>query len=100
MCRGDVEPLFDLPNLTPFPDGFKPTFSPKAAGWENRSNIVYSSKIQGCRKFARAEYDEWYIFGSPTDLGTSHLGDNVFEVPQEHGHVSLVHFFSNVFNIA
>jgi hypothetical protein len=37
----------------------------------------------------RAEYDEWYIFGGPSDLGTSHLGENVFEVPQEQGHVSV-----------
>jgi hypothetical protein len=26
----------------------------------------------------------------PLDLGTSHLGDNPFKVPQEHGHVSVL----------
>jgi len=37
----------------------------------------------------RAEYDEWYIFRDPADLGVSHLAENVFEVAQEQGHVSV-----------
>ena len=36
-----------------------------------------------------AEYDEWYIFDAPADLGVSHLAENVFEVAQEQGHVSV-----------
>lgn len=61
----------------------------KSAGWESRSNIAYSPKIQDIESVPRAEYDEWYIFVAPFDLGTSHLGENVFEVPQEKGHVSV-----------
>ncbi len=34
---------------------------------------------------ASAGWDEWYIFENPTDLGTSHLEENVFDVPQERG---------------
>ncbi|MGA7634674.1 MAG: hypothetical protein WCB11_28245 [Terriglobales bacterium] len=61
----------------------------KAAGWESRSNIAYSPKIQDVSSLPRAEYDEWFIFGRSADLGTSHLGENVFEVPQGHGHLSV-----------
>ena len=60
-----------------------------AAGWESRGNIAYSPKIQDIASLPRAEYEEWYIFGGPIDLGTSHLEQNVFEVPQEQGHVSV-----------
>lgn len=60
----------------------------RAAGWESRSNIAYSPKVQDVASLPRAEYDEWYIFGGPVDLGINHLGENVFEVPQEQGHVS------------
>ena len=66
-----------------------PTDEERAAGWENRGNIAYSPKIQDAASVPRAEYDEWYIFGGPVDLGTSHLGKNIFEVPQEQGHVSV-----------
>jgi hypothetical protein len=76
--------------ITSFDSGpLVPTNKEKAAGWENRSNIAYSSKIQNVAGLPRAEYDEWCIFDDPTDLGTSHLGENVFEVPQEEGHVSV-----------
>jgi hypothetical protein len=66
-----------------------PTDEEKAAGWESRSNLAYSPKIQDVASLPRAEYDEWYIFVSPVELGTSHLAENVFEVPQEQGHVSV-----------
>jgi hypothetical protein len=59
-----------------------PTSEENAAGWESRGKIAYSPKIQNGASLPRAEYDEWYIFGGPIDLGTSHLGENVFEVPQ------------------
>jgi hypothetical protein len=76
--------------ITSFDSGpFVPTSEENAAGWENRVNIAYSPKIQEVAGLPRAEYDEWYIFGAPFDLGTSHLGENVFEVPQEQGHVSV-----------
>ena len=61
----------------------------KMAGWASRSNIAYSPKIQEVAILPRDTYDEWYIFGSPVDLGTSHLRENVFEVPQEERHVSV-----------
>jgi hypothetical protein len=61
----------------------------KAAGWESRGKIAYSPKVQNVASLPRADYDEWYIFDTPIDLGTSHLGENVFEVPQEQGHVSI-----------
>ena len=38
----------------------------------------------------RGGWDEWYIFDNPTDLGTSHLRENIFEMPQEQGHVSVL----------
>lgn len=32
---------------------------------------------------------KWYIFDNPSDLGTSHLGENIFEVPPQQGHVNV-----------
>lgn len=61
----------------------------KAAGWKNRGNIAYSPKVQNVGSLPRADYDEWYIFSDPTDLGTGHVGENIFEVPQDQGHVSV-----------
>lgn len=66
-----------------------PTDEEMAAGWETRGKIAYSPRIQNIRDVPRAGWDEWYIFDNPTDLGTSHLAENVFEVPQEQGHVSV-----------
>ena|SRR5882757_11583514 len=62
----------------------------KTAGWTSREQIAYSPKVEGVESLPRAGWDEWYIFGGPTDLGTSHLGENIFEVPQEQGHVSVL----------
>ena len=50
----------------------------KTAGWESRSNIAYSPKIQEVASLPRDQYDEWYIFDRSVDLGTSHLEENVF----------------------
>jgi hypothetical protein len=66
-----------------------PTDEETAAGWESRGKIAYSPKIQTIQDLPRAGWDEWYIFDNPTDLGTSHLRENVFEMPQEQGHVSV-----------
>jgi len=66
-----------------------PTDEEKSAGWQSRSNIAYSPKIRDIASLPCAGYDEWYIFDSSVDLGTSHLGENVFEVPQEQGHLSV-----------
>ena len=35
----------------------------------------------------RDGWDEWYVFNTPVDMGTSHLGENIFEVPDEPGQV-------------
>jgi hypothetical protein len=76
--------------ITSFDSGpLVPTNEEKATGWESRDNIAYSPKVQNVASLPRADYDEWYIFGGRTDIGTSHLGENVFEVPQEQGHVSV-----------
>ncbi len=66
-----------------------PTEEETAAGWETREKIAYSPKIQNIKGLPRAGWDEWYIFDNPADLGTNHLAENVFEVPQEQGHVSV-----------
>ena len=60
-----------------------------AAGWQSRGKIAYSPKIQTIEELPRAGWDEWYIFDNATDLGTSHLAENIFEVAQEQGHVSV-----------
>ncbi|HVO81564.1 MAG TPA: hypothetical protein VMT28_12585 [Terriglobales bacterium] len=64
-----------------------PNETEKAAGWESRGNIAYSPKVQAVENLPRAGWDEWYVFANPTDLGTSHLEENIFEVPEEQGQV-------------
>ena len=66
-----------------------PTDEETAAGWESRRKIAYSPKIQTLQGLPRAGWDEWYIFDNPTDVGTSHLEENIFKMPQEQGHVSV-----------
>ena len=66
-----------------------PTDKETASGWQSRGNIAYSPKIQNVAELPRAGWDEWYIFDNLTDLGTSHLGENVFETPKEQGHVNV-----------
>jgi len=61
----------------------------KAAGWQSRGKIAYSPRVQAVENLPRAGWDEWYIFPKPTDLGVSHLEENIFEMPEEHGHVSV-----------
>ena len=67
-----------------------PTDKEAAAGWQSRANIAYSPKIENAEDLPREGWDEWYIFNTPTDLGTSHLAENIFEVPQEQGHLSVL----------
>ena len=67
-----------------------PTNKNTAAGWQSRSKIAYSPKIENAQDLPHGGWDEWYIFNTPTDLGTSHLAENIFEVPQEQGHVSVL----------
>jgi hypothetical protein len=66
-----------------------PTEQQTAVGWQSRGNIAYSPKIKTVEEVPRAGWDEWYIFNKATDLGTSHLAENIFKVPQEQGHVSV-----------
>jgi len=66
-----------------------PTDKEKAAGWQSRANIAYSPKIENGEEVPREGWDEWYIFNTPTDLGISRLAENIFEVPQESGHLSV-----------
>lgn len=73
---------------------FVPTDEERAGRWENRGQIAYSPRVENVERLPRADFDEWYIFNGPADLGIGHLGQNVFEVPQEPGHVSvLVNYF-------
>jgi hypothetical protein len=62
----------------------------KTAGWVSREQIAYSPRVESVESLPHAGWDERYIFGGPTDLGTSHLGQNIFLVPQEQGHVSVL----------
>jgi hypothetical protein len=67
---------------------FKPTEKEVAVGWQSRGKIAYSPQVQRVEEIPSAGWDEWYIFDKPLDLGTSHLAENIFEAPQEQGHVS------------
>jgi hypothetical protein len=60
----------------------------RAAGWENRSGIAYSPKLQSVQQLPQAGYDEWYIFQSPADLGQVWQGD-VFDAPLPSGSVAV-----------
>jgi hypothetical protein len=66
-----------------------PTDKETAAGWHSHEKIAYSPKIQHAEELPREGWDEWYIFNDPTDLGTSHLQENIFEVPRGRGHLSV-----------
>src|SRR5579872_356686 len=64
-----------------------PTDKETAAGWHSREKIAYSPKSQHAEELPREGWDEWYIFNNPTELGTSHLQENIFEVPRGRGHL-------------
>jgi hypothetical protein len=57
------------------------------AGWQSRGKVAYSPKVKNPDDIPREGWDEWYISGTPTDMGISHIGENVFELPQRQGHV-------------
>jgi hypothetical protein len=69
---------------------FVPTEKEEAAGWQSRGKIAYSPQVQSVQEIPSDGWDEWYIFDKPVDLGISHLAENIFEVPQEQGHVSVL----------
>jgi len=66
-----------------------PSANEAAAGWQARGKIAYSPKIMNVEDVPREGWDEWYIFDRPADLGTSHLGENIFEAPQAQGHLNV-----------
>jgi hypothetical protein len=61
----------------------------KAAGWKSHANIAYSPKVQAIENLPRAGWDEWYVFSNPAELGSSHLEENIFEVPEGPGHIGV-----------
>ena len=66
-----------------------PTDNERAAGWHSHEKIAYSPRVQHAGDLPREGWDEWYIFNNPTELGTSHLQENIFEVPRGRGHLSV-----------
>ena len=68
---------------------FLPTEKETAAGWQTHGQIAYSPKIQRADDLPREGWDEWYIFNDPAKLGKSYLKENIFEVPQGRGHLSV-----------
>jgi len=66
-----------------------PSDNEVATGWQTRGKIAYSPRIQNVEDVRYEGWDEWYIFDRPTELGTSHLAENVFETPKEGGHVDV-----------
>jgi hypothetical protein len=76
--------------ITSFDSGeFVPADKETANGWQRSGRIAYSPKIESAKEVPHDGWDEWYIFDTPTNLGTSHLAENIFEVPHEQGHVSV-----------
>jgi len=67
----------------------EPNEKETASGWRSHEGIAYSPKIQNIEEVPREGWDEWYVFNDPTDLGTSHLQENIFEAPRGQGHVSV-----------
>jgi hypothetical protein len=86
LCPGIV--LGKYVAITSIDSGvLSPDETEKAAGWESRGKIAYSPRVEGIENLPCDGWDEWYVFNEPTDLGTSHLGENIFEVPEERGQV-------------
>jgi len=68
---------------------FIPDADETAAGGQTREDVGYSPIIQSVQELPRAGWDEWYVFNRPVDLGTSHLRENIFEVPRQRGHLGV-----------
>src|ERR1700722_19698695 len=66
-----------------------PTEEEMTADWESRLKNPYSPKIHNVLGFPSAGWGERSIFNPPTNLGTSHVAENIFEVTQVHGHLSV-----------
>lgn len=71
----------------------------KAAGWESRKGIAYSPLIRSVTTLPeRGGFDEWYVFGTPVDLGEKGRG-NVFEAPLSAGQVEVFVNFAEGFDL-
>jgi hypothetical protein len=65
----------------------------QAAGWRAHNGIAYSPKIECLEMLPRDQYDEWYVFTNPVDLGELVPADrNIFECQIQPGQV---HAFVN-----
>jgi hypothetical protein len=71
----------------------------RAASWESRKGIAYSPLIRSVGILPeRGGFDEWYVFGTPTDLGEKGRG-NVFEAPLSAGQVEVFVNFAEGFDL-
>ncbi|HEY2168149.1 MAG TPA: hypothetical protein VGJ30_00875, partial [Candidatus Angelobacter sp.] len=71
----------------------------KAAGWESRKGIAYSPLIRSVGTLPeRGGFDEWYVFGTPIDLGEKGRG-NVFESSLSAGQVEVFVNFAEGFDL-
>ncbi len=64
------------------------------AGWKSRNDIAYSPQLSAFGCIPRDQYEEWYVFDRPTDLGGMDPGNrNVFDIcPQERQVSTVVNF--------
>jgi hypothetical protein len=61
----------------------------KATGWQARNGIAYSPLIESIEILPDpCEFDEWYVFGTPVDLGKKGHG-NIFEAQLSEGQVEV-----------
>ncbi len=86
--------------ITSFDSGsLSVTDEEKDAGWESRKGIAYSPLIESLDALPeRGGFDEWYIFGTPIDLGDKGRG-NVFEAPLSAGQVEVFVNFGEGFDL-
>ncbi len=72
----------------------------KAEGWERRKDIAYSPKVTSVDALPRDQFDEWYVFDTPHDLGQLvPSGRNIFETPLVKGQVQVfVNFLGFAFH--
>lgn len=52
----------------------------KRAGWRSRGDVAYSPQVSSASVIPHSGFDEWYVFNTPTEIGTVQRV-NVFEIP-------------------
>lgn len=63
----------------------------KAAGWSVHGGIAYSPKIQSIEMLPHDQFDEWYVFASPVNIGELVPADNnIFESCVREGRVHVL----------